>query len=55
MKKIWTSYIENLFLNSSYVCEVFTAEEKAAWRDEHFPEDCREAVAIGEKLILNAQ
>lgn len=33
-----------------YVCEVFTAEEKAAWRDEHFPEDCQKAIEMGKEL-----
>ena len=35
---------------SKYVCEVFSEEEKAAWREEHFPKDCQKAVSIGEKL-----
>ena len=37
-----------------YVCEVFSKEEKAAWRDEHFPEDCRKAFAMGEELMTKA-
>ena len=37
-----------------YVCEVFSKDEKAAWRDEHFPEDCRKAVAVGEELAAKA-
>ena len=37
-----------------YVCEVFSKEEKAAWRDEHFPEDCQKAFAMGEELIRKA-
>lgn len=35
---------------SKYVCEVFSEEEKAAWREEHFPKDCQKAVNIGEEL-----
>ena len=34
-----------------YVCEVFSPEEKAAWREVHFPEDCKKAFAIGEELM----
>lgn len=37
-----------------YVCEVFSKEEKAAYRDKHFPEDCRKAFAMGVQLIQNA-
>ncbi|MBR3723294.1 MAG: flavodoxin family protein [Selenomonadaceae bacterium] len=35
---------------SKYVCEVFSEEEKAAWREEHFPQDCQKAVDIGKEL-----
>lgn len=38
-----------------YVCEVFSKEEKAAWRDEHFPEDCWKAVVIGKQLAGSVQ
>lgn len=34
-----------------YVCEVFSAEEKAAYRDEHFPQDCQRAFDLGKNLI----
>ena len=34
-----------------YICEVFSGEEKAAYRDEHFPEDCRKAFELGEQLL----
>ena len=34
-----------------YVCEVFTAEEKAAYRDAHFPEDCQKAFELGRDLL----
>ncbi len=37
-----------------YVCEVFSKEEKAAYREKHFPEDCRKAFAMGVQLIQNA-
>ena len=37
-----------------YVCEVFSKEEKAAYREKHFPEDCRKAFAMGVQLIKNA-
>lgn len=37
-----------------YVCEVFSEKEKAAWRNEHFPEDCRKAFAIGKALMANS-
>lgn len=37
-----------------YVCEVFSKEEKAAYRETHFPEDCRKAFAMGVQLIQNA-
>ena len=37
-----------------YVCEVFSKEEKAAWRDAHFPEDCEKAFAIGKQLMEKA-
>lgn len=37
-----------------YVCEVFSKDEKVAWRDEHFSEDCRKAVAVGEELAAKA-
>lgn len=38
-----------------YVCEVFSPEEKAAWRDVHFPEDCKKAFAIGEELMIKSK
>ena len=38
-----------------YVCEVFSPEEKAAWRDVHFPEDCKKAFAIGEELRIKSK
>lgn len=34
-----------------YICEVFSGEEKAAYRDEHFAEDCRKAFELGERLL----
>lgn len=37
-----------------YVCKVFSKEEKAAYREKHFPEDCRKAFAMGVQLIKNA-
>lgn len=37
-----------------YVCEVFSKEEKAAYREKHFPEDCRKAFVMGVQLIQNA-
>lgn len=37
-----------------YVCEVFSKEEKAAYRDKHFPEDCQKAFAIGKQLLARA-
>ena len=36
---------------SKYVCEIFSADEKAAYRDEHFPEDCRKAYELGRALL----
>jgi len=36
---------------SKYVCEVFSADEKAAYRDKHFPEDCRKAYELGLSLL----
>lgn len=38
-----------------YVCEVFSEEEKAAWRAEHFPKDCKKAMEMGRKLVLDMQ
>ena len=38
-----------------YVCEVFSPEEKAAWREMHFPEDCKKAFAIGEELMAHSK
>ena len=40
---------------SKYVCEVFSAEEKAAYRDEHFPKDCQAAYEMGMKLVKQGQ
>ena len=37
-----------------YVCEVFSKEEKAAYRDAHFPEDCRKAALMGKQLMERA-
>lgn len=37
-----------------YVCEVFSKEEKAAYREKNFPEDCQKAFLIGVQLIKNA-
>lgn len=37
-----------------YVCEVFSKEEKAAYRNQHFPEDCQKAFAIGQQLMARA-
>ena len=36
---------------SKYVCTMFSAEEKAKYREEHFPEDCRRAEARGAALV----
>ena len=36
---------------SKYVCTVFSAEEKAKYREEHFPGDCRRAEAMGAALV----
>lgn len=36
---------------SKYVCTYFSAEEKAKYKEEHFPEDCRKAEALGAALI----
>lgn len=36
---------------SKYVCTMFSGEEKARYREEHFPDDCRRAEAIGAALV----
>lgn len=38
-----------------YVCEVFSPEEKATWRDVHFPDDCKKAFAMGEELMAHSK
>ncbi|MFA4860036.1 flavodoxin family protein [Methanoregula sp.] len=38
---------------SKYVATRFDPEEKKRWRDEHFPEDCRRAYALGARLVKN--
>ncbi|MBP5200762.1 MAG: flavodoxin family protein [Schwartzia sp.] len=34
-----------------YVCEVFSKEEKAAYRDAHFPEDSEKAMLMGKQMM----
>lgn len=36
---------------SKYVCETFSGDEKAAYRAQHFPEDCRKAYELGMSLL----
>lgn len=36
---------------SRYVCETFSAEEKAIYKAEHFPADCERAYELGKQLI----
>jgi len=36
---------------SKYKCDIFSPEEKARYREEHFPEDCRKAAEMGAGLI----
>ena len=36
---------------SRYVCTMFSPEEKARYREEHFAEDCRKAAALGAGLV----
>ena len=37
-----------------YKCELFSGEDKARWREEHFPEDCRKAREMGARLVRAA-
>ena len=36
---------------AKYVCTMFDGAEKAKWREEHFPEDCRKAEEMGATLV----
>ncbi|MBQ9405328.1 MAG: flavodoxin family protein [Desulfovibrio sp.] len=36
---------------SKYVCTMFSGEEKAKYREEHFAEDCHKAHALGAALV----
>lgn len=36
---------------SKYVCETYSAEEKATYRAEHFPKDCEKAYELGLHLL----
>ena len=36
---------------SKYICEIYTAEEKAKYRDEHFEKDLQNAYELGRKLL----
>ena len=36
---------------SKFKCDVFSGEEKARWREAHFPEDCRKAEEMGKRLV----
>lgn len=36
---------------SKYVCETFQEDEKAAYRELHFPEDCKNAYELGLNLL----
>ncbi len=63
--KLWEMFLENYFSKpkllfafntfqfndySKYVCETFSGEEKAAYRDRYFPEKCEEAYNLGKNL-----
>ena len=34
-----------------FKCEIFSGEEKARWREAHFPEDCEKAEELGARLV----
>ncbi len=36
---------------SKYVCETFSGEEKAEYRNKHFPEICDKAFNLGKHLL----
>ena len=36
---------------SKYVCTMFSGEEKAKYREEHFSDDCHKAEALGASLV----
>lgn len=36
---------------SRYKCDIFSGEEKARYREEHFPQDCRKARDMGAALV----
>lgn len=38
---------------SKYVCTMFSGEEKAKYKEEHFSDDCSKAAAIGAALVAN--
>ena len=37
-----------------FKCEIFSGEEKARWREAHFPEDCKKAEELGVRLVRSA-
>lgn len=39
---------------SKYKAELFSPEEKKAYREKHFPEDCKDAFQMGATLVLEA-
>lgn len=50
-------YVNNTFQfpdYSKYMSELFSPEEKKAYREKHFPEDCKDAYQMGAALVLEA-
>lgn len=49
-------YLNNTYQFSDYKkyeCSVFSEEEKAAYREKHFPIDCENARSLGAELVQN--